>query len=524
MKRQQRIGSVYLKRGGTWEAAIGSGESRSTHRVASEADGWIWCAQEYARRVARTYGAGETDVTPATERLADRFTESEIEERLAASDYSPSSKSNIRRAATWIRTACADLLTVAMPQRYGEEKIVKRAIAQIVARRAAPAPDLKTASPLIQLVGRWEARDGALLWNGAPVSLRSTAPRLVSIADGVNPAEVDLGRQGCAAAALARLAEEGAPMTENALGRDAVRALVARGLVTVAIQPVKDARSAILALMERSPRREAEIGIMAARTLIAKRYAVRHDATGYALHEGEISSTVRAYLNATIALAVAEEGGVTWLPKRSGRGERRTLKITNLAAMSGAEEPVEADLRALLAHLVASAEDGDAIDRLLALEAALGLRQPEARGLNVGDLDGDTLTIRRNRTEDGDVTSVKSDLSNAPMSLPPKILAIVRRWCAGRDARESLIGAERLTNRAIVKRRAQRIREIGLRPTLDANDLRHLAATLLEEAGASRDEVRRFLRHESDSTATKRYTERMKRTVPAQSVEMILGS
>ena len=110
------------------------------------------------------------------------------------------------------------------------------------------------------------------------------------------------------------------------------------------------------------------------------------------------------------------------------------------------------------------------------------------------------------------------------MSLPPQILAIVRRWCAGRDARESLIGAARLTNRAIVKRRVQRIREIGLRPTLDANDLRHLAATLLEEAGASRDEVRRFLRHESDSTATKRYTERMKRTVPAQSVEMILGS
>ena len=518
MKRPKRIGSVYPKPDGSWEAALGSGKSRATHRVATEADGWIWCAQEYARRM--TLGDAPT---PPREIFAERFTAAEMETRLAATNYSDSTKTSIRSTAAWIRTACADLLTVPMPERYGEERIIKRAIVQIFARRAAPAPDRKTASALISLVGRWEVRDGALFWNGAEVAIKNTAPRMISLAAGVRPGDSDLAHAPHAAHALDLLAAASAPMSENALGRDAVKTLARRGLLKIEIAAVRDARSAILALMERSPRREAEIGTQAARTLILKRYAVRNAATAYALRSAKISPRARGYLNATIALAVQEEGGRTWLPPQIGYGDRGEQEISRLAAMSGAERPVERDLRSLLNHLIACAGDGDPLDRLLALEAALGLRQSEARGLNVGDLDGATLTINRHRLESSRLRRLKTTLANAPMSLTPTMATMLQAWCIGRSGDESLVGADHLSNAAINRRRDQRIKEIGLRPTLYATDLRHLAATLLEEAGADKDRVRRFLRHEEGSKATKRYTERMERTIPAESLEMILG-
>ena len=519
MKRANRIGRVYQRRDGTWEAATGSGAARRTRRVPSAAEGWRWLADlkdaPHAREIVAPH--------PSREMLAARFTAEAIEARLLGTDYAASSREAIRSTAAWIRSACADLLAIPMPERYGEERTIRHAFAQITARRTAPTIDRKTGSALIELDGRWQVRDGALLRNGTPIVIKDTAPRLISLIAGIDPGSANLTDAPKAAAALEELRSSGTPQSENRLGRAAVETLRRRGLVEITIAPVRDARRAILALIERSPRREAEIGATATKTLLAKGWARRLDARAFAT-SARLSPRTRTYLNATLALAVEEEGGVAWLPKRRGYGARVEQETTNLAAMSDSDRPKSEDLRALVAHLVACADGGDALDRILALEAALGLRQPEARGLKVGDFDGAVLTIRRNRLEDGRAAAVKTRKSSAWIEVPEPMRSLLAAWSADRDPGAWLVGDEpRLSNARIETRRRARLREIGLKPTLIASDLRHVGATLVAEATTSEEQARRFLRHEVGSKATRRYIEPLGTPIGADLVRIVVG-
>ena len=502
--RTSSIASIY-PRGSAYEVAVDLrrlGGRRETRRVATREEGEAWALE---RRAALLRGEA---AAARSERLRTRLEDAEIVRRLAATTYAETTHAHLRGAGRWVRANCDDLLDAPVE----DLRALKRTLAEILARRAQPSRDLRSASPLLGLVGSWRLVGEQIERDGAPVPLRTTAPHLAVLAAGIDPARVDLADAPVAAAALARLAEEGRPMSAHALGGQWVlETLRRRGLVEVRRGAVRDARAAIEALL-RGPQREADLGIEAARTLLRRGWATRLDPAVYAERRGA-SKSVRTALRSLLALAVDEEGGEALLPRQTGRAPREGVSRLARATAPGREVPDATALATLAATLLEAAREGDPLDRILALEATLGLRQGEARGLRVGDLDrsAGVLEVRRAYTREGRhaaYRATKTRTSTRRIALDPDLLALLGAWTTGRGDDAPLVGA--LPSNARLKTRlAARCAEAGLSGRIFATDLRHLAATLAAESGVPIDEIARDLGHGARlSTTLRHYIER----------------
>jgi integrase len=498
------IASIY-PRGGAYEVAVdlrSLGGRRETRRVATPIEGEAWALE---RRAALLRGEM---LVARSARLRVRLTDEEIIRRLAATTYAETTHDHLRGAGRWVRANCDDLLDAPVE----DLRALKRTLAEILARRAQPSRDLRSASPLLGLVGSWRRVGAHLERDGQPVLLHSTAPQQIVLAPGVDAACVDLTDAPAAAAALAHLAEEGRPLSAHALGGQWIlETLRRRGLVVVRRGTQRDTRAAIEALLN-GPQREADLGIEAARTLLRRGWATRLDPAVYAARRGA-SKSVRTALRSLLALAVDEEGGVALLPRLTGRTPREGVSRLARATAPGHEVPDAATLIALAATLINAARAGDALDRILALEALLGLRQGEARGLRVGDLDrtAGILAVRRAYTREGRhaaYRATKTRTSSRRIALDADLLALLTAWTTGRDDAAPLVGALP-SNTRLQTRLAVRCAEAGLTGRIFATDLRHLAATIAAESGVPIDEIARDLGHGARlSTTLRHYIER----------------
>ena len=111
----------------------------------------------------------------------------------------------IERMARWIIAECADLIE-GVP--VNDAQRVSAALRAVQERRLAGGKNLRTASPLVELIGSWRESDGILYRDGRAVSIKSTAPRLVRLAAGVEVQPLNAPESGrrTADAALAALA------------------------------------------------------------------------------------------------------------------------------------------------------------------------------------------------------------------------------------------------------------------------------------------------------------------------------
>jgi len=421
----------------------------------------------------------------------------------------------IERMARWIIAECADLIEgvpVNDPQR------VSAALRAVQERRLAGGKNLRTASPLIELVGSWRESDGILYRDGRAVSIKSTAPRLVRLASGVEVQPLNAPESGrrTAEAALAALAESGAPLRESLLGRRAVATLSRRGLVEiVSVHDGRRTATEAIRMLLNGARRETEIGRGAVGTLIARRWARRLDAAeAAAVLSGSSESSLRD-LRRTLRVLTGDAPAIA-APRR-----RRVSRLAAATNSSG-EGVAESALKELRERLIECA-DGDAADRLLFLECAYWLRQSEARGLMVRDVDLNEPAIRieRQRIESGEVVPVKSRRSRRRIPIIAEDLPRFRAWIEGRDPDEYLVAAL-LTNQAIRCRRALRTSEVGYRRTIIAADLRHAGISLSRAAGSTADETARIAGHSAEMSE-RIYDERLERTAPIAALARARG-
>jgi integrase len=165
------------------------------------------------------------------------------------------------------------------------------------------------------------------------------------------------------------------------------------------------------------------------------------------------------------------------------------------------------------------------VERLLVeLTITTGLRSGEVRGLTWEsiDLEGKRLFVERQASRRGEEAATKTESSVRPIPLPTYLIPELKRWKLAcpltqrglvfpgePDARgeRGPIDADILLRHVL--RRA--LRRAGL-PPLRFHDLRHMAGTLMHEAGVPLKRAQEILGHASERTTLAIYTHAMRRT------------
>ena len=165
------------------------------------------------------------------------------------------------------------------------------------------------------------------------------------------------------------------------------------------------------------------------------------------------------------------------------------------------------------------------MERLLVeLTITTGMRSGEVRGLTWEsiDLDGKRLFVERQASRRGEEAATKTESSVRPIPLPAYLIPELKRWKLAcpltqrglvfpgePDAKgeRGPIDADILLRHVL--RRA--LRRAGL-PPLRFHDLRHMAGTLMHEAGVPLKRAQEILGHASERTTLAIYTHSMRRT------------
>jgi integrase len=161
---------------------------------------------------------------------------------------------------------------------------------------------------------------------------------------------------------------------------------------------------------------------------------------------------------------------------------------------------------------------------LIELTLTTGMRSGEVRGLTWDsiDLEGKRLFIERQANRRGEEAATKTESSVRPIPIPAYLVPELKRWklaCPITDrglvfpgepndkGERNAIDADILLRHIL--RRA--LRRAGL-PELRFHDLRHMAGTLMHEAGVPLKRAQEILGHASERTTLSIYTHSMRRT------------
>ena len=161
---------------------------------------------------------------------------------------------------------------------------------------------------------------------------------------------------------------------------------------------------------------------------------------------------------------------------------------------------------------------------LIELTLTTGMRSGEVRGLTWDsiDLEGKRLFIERQANRRGEDAATKTESSVRPIPIPAYLIPELKRWklaCPITDrglvfpgepndkGERNAIDADILLRHIL--RRA--LRRAGL-PELRFHDLRHMAGTLMHEAGVPLKRAQEILGHASERTTLSIYTHSMRRT------------
>jgi integrase len=161
---------------------------------------------------------------------------------------------------------------------------------------------------------------------------------------------------------------------------------------------------------------------------------------------------------------------------------------------------------------------------LIELTLTTGMRSGEVRGLTWDsiDLEGKRLFIERQANRRGEEAATKTESSVRPIPVPAYLIPELKRWklaCPvtarglvfpgepNAQGERNPIDADILLRHIL--RRA--LRRAGL-PPLRFHDLRHMAGTLMHEAGVPLKRAQEILGHASERTTLAIYTHSMRRT------------
>jgi integrase len=152
------------------------------------------------------------------------------------------------------------------------------------------------------------------------------------------------------------------------------------------------------------------------------------------------------------------------------------------------------------------------------------MRSGEVRGLTWDsiDLEGKRLFIERQANRRGEEAATKTEASVRPIPLPAYLVPELKRWkLACPLTSRGLVfpgepnaqGERKPIDADILLRNILRraLRKAGL-PPLRFHDLRHMAGTLMHEAGVPLKRAQEILGHASERTTLAIYTHSMRRT------------
>jgi integrase len=161
---------------------------------------------------------------------------------------------------------------------------------------------------------------------------------------------------------------------------------------------------------------------------------------------------------------------------------------------------------------------------LIELTLMTGMRSGEVRGLTWDsiDLEGKRLFIERQANRRGEEAATKTESSVRPIPVPAYLIPELKRWKLACPVTvrglvfpgETNAAGERhpidadILLRNILRRA---LRKAGL-PPLRFHDLRHMAGTLMHEAGVPLKRAQEILGHASERTTLAIYTHSMRRT------------
>lgn len=474
----------------------------------------------HQRRFADKYAAAqwrdsviEGRVPPVRTTLRDLFSADSIDRACTERGLTGRRAEALQGGARWLRRECSDLLAVEPT----DTNAVRQALDAILQRRKHAAPDPRKVAQHWRLVGRWELRGDDLWRDGEAVTIHTTTPRPIRLAVAPAQALVPRTRQRrdkrvtILQGVLDRVARRHpvpVPAAEFSTELGSVRTLEALGLVERA-PATSPMRAAILRLMERDCT-QPELGQQATASLRARGFI-----EAVPLNDARLRASAEqvALTRAVLALVCAEVPTV--------KVERAPQRLTRLAVATGDGDPhADAErLRQLDAVLTAHA-DGDALDRILWLAEVFALRQSEARGLKVGDIDltHGRLAIRRNRLNDEQARPLKTRHSQRELELPAAAVERLTEWTAGRSASEWLVPGL-ISTRALNARRNLRARQAGFTGRLYASDHRHIRATQALLRGATLTQTAAMLGHKNTVQVSKTYGELTKGVVSASLLE-----
>jgi integrase len=165
------------------------------------------------------------------------------------------------------------------------------------------------------------------------------------------------------------------------------------------------------------------------------------------------------------------------------------------------------------------------VERLLIeLTLTTGLRSGEVRGLTWDsvDLEGKRLFIERQANRRGEEAATKTETSVRPIPVPAYLIPELKRWKLACPVtvrglvfpgEPNAAGDRNPIDADILLRHILRraLRRAGL-PPLRFHDLRHMAGTLMHEAGVPLKRAQEILGHASERTTLAIYTHSMRRT------------
>jgi integrase len=161
---------------------------------------------------------------------------------------------------------------------------------------------------------------------------------------------------------------------------------------------------------------------------------------------------------------------------------------------------------------------------LIELTLTTGMRSGEVRGLTWDsiDLEGKRLFIERQANRRGEEAATKTEARVRPIPVPAYLIPELKRWklaCPITDrglvfpGEPNAKGERNPIDADILLRNILRraLRKAGL-PELRFHDLRHMACTLMHEAGVPLKRAQEILGHASERTTLSIYTHSMRRT------------
>ena len=161
---------------------------------------------------------------------------------------------------------------------------------------------------------------------------------------------------------------------------------------------------------------------------------------------------------------------------------------------------------------------------LVELTLMTGLRSGEIRGLtwDAVDLDGKRLFIETQANRRGEEAATKTENSVRPIQVPAYLIPELKRWKLACPVtvrglvfpgEPNAAGERHPIDADVLLRHILRraLRRAGL-PPLRFHDLRHMAGTLMHEAGVPLKRAQEILGHASERTTLAIYTHSMRRT------------